>query len=40
VEEKMAMDVGLDLPLQGIIDVFTTDHWLPDLKTADKSKGP
>jgi hypothetical protein len=32
--------VGLDLPLQGTIDVLTTDNWLPDLKTADKSKGP
>ena len=40
VEEKMTMDAGLDLPLQGTIDVLTTDHWLPDLKTADKSKGP
>ena len=40
VEEKMTMDAGLDLPLQGTIDVLTADHWLPDLKTADKSKGP
>jgi PD-(D/E)XK nuclease superfamily len=40
VEEKMTMEVGLDLPLQGTIDVLTADHWLPDLKTADKSKGP
>jgi len=40
VEEKMTMDAGLDLPLQGTIDVLTTDNWLPDLKTADKSKGP
>jgi hypothetical protein len=40
VEEKMIMDVGLNLPLQGTIDVLTADHWLPDLKTADKSKGP
>jgi PD-(D/E)XK nuclease superfamily len=40
VEEKMAMDAGLELPLQGTIDVLTTDNWLPDLKTADKSKGP
>lgn len=40
VEEKLTMDAGLDLPLQGTIDVLTADHWLPDLKTADKSKGP
>ena len=40
VEEKMTLDAGLDLPLQGTIDVLTADHWLPDLKTADKSKGP
>ncbi len=40
VEEKLTMDAGLDLPLQGTIDVFTADNWLPDLKTADKSKGP
>jgi hypothetical protein len=39
VEEKLTLDVGLDLPLQGTIDVLTTDNWLPDLKTADKSKG-
>jgi hypothetical protein len=38
VEEKLTMDAGLDLPIQGTIDVFTVDHWLPDLKTADKSK--
>jgi hypothetical protein len=40
VEEKLTLDVGLELPLQGTIDVLTTDNWLPDLKTADKSKGP
>jgi hypothetical protein len=40
VEEKMTCDAGLGLPLQGTIDVLTTDQWLPDLKTADKSKGP
>ena len=39
VEEKMTMDANLDLPIQGTIDVLTTDNWLPDLKTADKSKG-
>ena len=26
VEEKMIMDAGLDLPLQGTIDVLTADH--------------
>jgi hypothetical protein len=40
VEEKLTLDVGLDLPLQGTIDVLTTDNWLPDLKTADRSRGP
>ena len=39
VEEKMTLDAGLALPLQGTIDVLTADNWLPDLKTADKSKG-
>jgi hypothetical protein len=39
VEEKLTFEAGLELPLQGTIDVFTADHWLPDLKTADKSKG-
>ena len=39
VEEKLTLDVGLDLRLQGTIDVFTIDNWLPDLKTADKSNG-
>lgn len=38
VEEKLTVDVGLALPLQGTIDVLTIDNWLPDLKTADKSK--
>jgi len=39
VEEKLTIDAGLDLPIQGTIDVLTEDHWLLDLKTADKSKG-
>ncbi len=39
VEEQMTCEAGLGLPLKGTIDVLTTDHWLPDLKTADKSKG-
>lgn len=38
VEEKIEFDAGLTLILSGIIDVFTVDKWLPDLKTADKSK--
>jgi hypothetical protein len=38
VEEKLTLAAGLDLPLRGTIDVFTQDQWLPDLKTADKSK--
>lgn len=38
VEEKIELDAGLPLILSGIIDVFTVDKWLPDLKTADKSK--
>jgi hypothetical protein len=40
VEEQLTCDAGLGLPLKGTIDVLTTDHWLPDLKTTDKSKGP
>jgi hypothetical protein len=38
VEETVILDTGLALPLQGTIDVLTTEHWLPDLKTADRSK--
>ena len=38
VEEKLTLEAGLGLPLWGTIDVFTADQWLPDLKTADKSK--
>ena len=40
VEEKLTMEAGLGLPLRGTIDVFTADQWLPDLKTAAKSKRP
>ena len=39
VEERLTLDAGLDLPIQGTLDVLTVDNWLPDLKTADKSKG-
>ncbi len=38
VEEKLTLEAGLELPLQGTIDVLTEEHWLPDLKTAEKSK--
>jgi hypothetical protein len=34
------MDGKLVTCHQGTIDVLTRDHWLPDLKTADKSKNP
>lgn len=37
-EQFIEVDAGLDLPLAGTIDVLTEDNWLPDLKTADKSK--
>lgn len=38
VEETLTLEAGLALPLKGTIDVLTAEHWLPDLKTADKSK--
>jgi RecB family exonuclease len=38
VEQRLEIDAGLVLPIQGTIDVLTADNWLPDLKTADKSK--
>jgi hypothetical protein len=37
-EKYLMVDAGLDLPLAGTIDVLTEDNWMPDLKTADKSK--
>jgi hypothetical protein len=37
-EEYLTLDAGLELPLAGTVDVLTEDNWLPDLKTADKSK--
>ncbi|MEJ2071447.1 MAG: PD-(D/E)XK nuclease family protein [Syntrophobacterales bacterium] len=40
VEEQLTLEAGLGLPLRGTIDVFTQDQWLPDLKTAEKSKSP
>jgi hypothetical protein len=39
VEQKLSIDAGLPLPILGIVDVLTDTNWLPDLKTADKSKG-
>jgi len=38
VEEKLSFEAEIGLPLRGTIDVFTQDQWLPDLKTAEKSK--
>lgn len=38
VEENIVMDVGLDLPLEGTLDLVTVAHDLEDMKTADKSK--
>lgn len=37
-EQFLTIDAGLELPIAGTIDVLTEDNWLPDLKTADKSK--
>ena len=37
VEEKMEIDVGMALPITGILDVYTEDKRLPDFKSADKS---
>lgn len=37
-EKYLTIDAGLELPLAGTIDVLTEDNWLPDIKTADKSK--
>jgi len=39
VEERLTIDAGLDLPIKGTIDVLTVDNWMPDMKTAAKSKG-
>lgn len=39
VEERIIADVGLAVPLSGMVDVFTVDWHLPDLKTADRAKG-
>lgn len=37
VEERLFLESEeLWLPFSGIIDVYTEDKWLPDLKTADK----
>ena len=39
VEERLTIDVVLDVPIKGTIDVLTADNWMPDMKTAAKSKG-
>ncbi|KKL55855.1 hypothetical protein LCGC14_2251250 [marine sediment metagenome] len=37
VEERIVMDVpGVDIPFSGIIDVYTDDCWLLDIKSAAK----
>lgn len=37
VEERLFLEVEeLWLPFSGIVDVYTEDDWLPDLKTSDK----
>lgn len=38
-EDRQKIDVGLEVELHGTIDVVTDNGWLPDLKTAAKSKG-
>lgn len=38
VEEKIEIDVGLELPLVGTVDLTTEGGNLEDIKTADKSK--
>jgi hypothetical protein len=37
-EERQVLDIGFSVELQGTIDVVTDTGWLPDLKTAAKSK--
>lgn len=35
VEKRISMEVeGVDYPFTGTVDVYTSDNWLPDLKTA------
>lgn len=38
-EERQKIDIGLPVALHGTIDVVTDTGWLPDLKSASKSKG-
>lgn len=39
VEEKLSLTMPeLSLPVEGIVDVLDEAFWLPDFKTADKSK--
>lgn len=37
-EERQIVDIGLEVELQGTIDVVTMEGWLPDIKTAAKAK--
>lgn len=37
VEEKLEIDIGLAVPIVGIVDVYTIDKRLPDFKSSDKS---
>lgn len=37
VEEKLEIDAGFEVPIVGIVDVYTADKRLPDFKSADKS---
>jgi hypothetical protein len=37
-EDRLSVDVGLGIPIMGTLDVVDEEEWLPDLKTADKSK--
>ena len=38
VEERLEVDVGLGIPIQGTLDLAAQDNWLVDIKTAEKSK--
>lgn len=37
-EERQKIDIGIGIELHGTIDVVTENYWLPDIKTAAKSK--
>ena len=38
VEERLEVDVGLGVPIQGTLDLTAAGGWLVDIKTAEKSK--